>query len=153
MRFENPGDPVYAPNTAGGPQADEARYGDDATWHTDGEMVRTAYTLRAEDDDYGQPGALVREVMSQTDRANLAANIVGHAARPEVTAEMKRGSSSTGRNVDPDLGAASRRASASGPARRRQRGGDAANGRQARRPVRRARARAPRGSCASAARR
>ena len=65
MRYENPGDPVYAPNTAGGPAADEARYGEDATWHTDGDMVRTAYTLRADDDDFGQPGTLVREVMSQ----------------------------------------------------------------------------------------
>ena len=71
MRFENPGDPVYAPNTAGGPAADEARYGDDATWHTDGDMVRTAYALRADDDDFGQPGTLVREVMSQADRDNL----------------------------------------------------------------------------------
>jgi len=46
-------------------QADTARYGDSAGWHTDGDMVRTAYTLRAEDDDWGQAGTLVRDVMSR----------------------------------------------------------------------------------------
>jgi len=106
MRFENPGDPVYAPNTAGGPHADEVRYGEDATWHTDGDMVRTAYTLRADDDDFGQPGTLYREVMSQTDRDNLAANILGHAGDPDVTDEMKPRIVQYWTNVDPDLGAA-----------------------------------------------
>jgi hypothetical protein len=46
-------DPVYSPNSKGGPRADTQRYGEPAGWHTDGEMVRTAYTLRAEDDDWG----------------------------------------------------------------------------------------------------
>jgi catalase len=106
MRFENPGDPVYAPNTAGGPAADEARYGEDATWHTDGDMVRTAYTLRADDDDFGQPGTLVREVMSQDDRDNLAANIIGHASDPDVTDEMKPRIVEYWCHVDAGLGAA-----------------------------------------------
>jgi len=106
MRYENPGDPVYAPNTAGGPAADEARYGDDATWDVSGEMVRTAYTLRADDDDFGQPGTLVRQVMSQEDRDNLAANILGHAGDPDVTAEMKPRIVEYWTNVDPGIGAA-----------------------------------------------
>ena len=33
-----------------------------------------------------RPGTLVREVMSQADRDNLAANILGHAGDPDVTA-------------------------------------------------------------------
>ena len=33
------------------------------SWEVDGDMVRTAYTLRAEDDDFSQPHALVTEVM------------------------------------------------------------------------------------------
>ena len=32
------------------------------TWYSDGDMVRTAYELHAEDDDWGQAGTLVREV-------------------------------------------------------------------------------------------
>lgn len=34
----------------------------------DGEMVRGAYTLHAEDDDFTQPGALVREVFGDKER-------------------------------------------------------------------------------------
>jgi len=106
MRYENPGDPVYAPNTAGGPAADDARYGDDATWDVSGEMVRTAYALRADDDDFGQPGTLVREVMSREDRDHLAANILGHASDPDVTAAMKPRIVQYWSNVDPGVGAA-----------------------------------------------
>ncbi|CAN5205341.1 catalase [soil metagenome] len=106
MRYENPGDPVYAPNTAGGPVADEENYPEQGTWNSSGEMVRAAYTLRAEDDDFGQPGTLVREVMSQEDRDNLAANIVGHAGDPDVTAEMKPRIVEYWTNVDPDVGTA-----------------------------------------------
>jgi catalase len=58
MRYQLATDPVYAPNSKGGPQADAARYGESVGWHTDGGMVRTAYTLRAEDDDWGQAGTL-----------------------------------------------------------------------------------------------
>src|SRR5271165_4908466 len=49
MRIANVSDPVYAPNSKGGPQADSERY-TPVGWHTDGEMVRTAYTLREQDD-------------------------------------------------------------------------------------------------------
>jgi len=41
-------------------------------------MVRTAYTLRAEDDDWGQAGTLVRDVMDEADRERLVDNVVGH---------------------------------------------------------------------------
>ena len=56
MRYRNPGDPVYAPNSKGGPHADTARFGEPAGWHADGELQRAAYTLHAEDDDWGQAG-------------------------------------------------------------------------------------------------
>ena len=58
MRIHN----VYAPNSYGGPQADPTRAAE-VRWHADGEMVRTAYTLRPNDDDGSQAGVLVREVM------------------------------------------------------------------------------------------
>ena len=106
MRYAPGSDPVYAPNTYGGPAADEERYGDEGTWDSSGEMVRTAYTLRAEDDDFGQPGTLVREVMSQQDRDHLAQNILGHAGDPDVQPEMKPRIVQYWTNVDPDIGAA-----------------------------------------------
>jgi catalase len=76
MRYHHTGaQPVYAPNSYGGPAPD----GDeDLGWHADGEMVRAAYTLRAEDDDFGQPGTLVRQVMDDAQRGRLVSNVVGH---------------------------------------------------------------------------
>ena len=46
MRMENVTDPVYEPNTYGGPQADPERYPEHAVWEEDIEIVRSAYTLR-----------------------------------------------------------------------------------------------------------
>jgi catalase len=54
MRVRNVSDPVYAPNSKGGPAADYDLAGPTAGWHSDGEMVRTAYTVRSDDDDFGQ---------------------------------------------------------------------------------------------------
>lgn len=103
MRYHNPGDPVYAPNTAGGPVADPSLY-EHETYELTGEIVRSAYRLHAEDDDFGQPGTLYREVLSETDRAHLVSNIVGHV-RQGVEPEMVERVLDYWRNVDPDLGA------------------------------------------------
>lgn len=78
MRHKNPGDPVYAPNSKGGPSADTHRFGEPAGWQSDGDMVHTAATLHADDDDYGQPGTLIREVLDDAARERLVKNIVGH---------------------------------------------------------------------------
>ncbi len=40
MRIVNPADPVYAPNTYGGPAADPVRVTNDNTRAVDGDMVR-----------------------------------------------------------------------------------------------------------------
>jgi hypothetical protein len=64
MRFRNVSDPVYAPNSKGGPKADTVHYGEPAGWYTDGEMVHAAQTLHAEDDDWGQAGTMVRDVLT-----------------------------------------------------------------------------------------
>src|SRR5690625_4921942 len=55
--------PVYAPNSGDRTWADETGRMEDG-WEADGEMVRSAYTLRADDDDFGQPGTMVPEVFS-----------------------------------------------------------------------------------------
>jgi catalase len=77
MRVTNVSDPVYWPNSKGGPQADPALTAE-PLWHLDGDMVRSAYTLRRDDDDWGQAGALVRDVMDDAARDRLVSNIVGH---------------------------------------------------------------------------
>jgi catalase len=77
MRIDNVSDPVYAPNSKGGPKADSQRYPEDATWSANGDFIRAAYTKRKDDDDFGQPGALVRNVMDDAQRDRLVANIVG----------------------------------------------------------------------------
>ena len=77
-RTEKVSDPVYAPNSYGGPEADPQRGQDGTQWYADGDMVRQAYTLRKDDDDFGQAGALVREVLNDEERDRLVDNIVGH---------------------------------------------------------------------------
>ena len=68
MTYQHSGNaPVYAPNSGGRPWADETGAVADG-WEADGEMVRSAYTLRADDDDFGQPGILVREVFDDAQR-------------------------------------------------------------------------------------
>ena len=94
---------MYAPNSKGGPQADIARYGEPAGWHTDGDMVHAAYTLHAEDDDWGQAGTLVRDVLDDAARDRLVDNIVGHLLNG-VTEPVLLRAFEYWRNVDKDLG-------------------------------------------------
>jgi catalase len=98
-----PYDEVRSPNSKDGPRADTQRYGEPAGWHTDGEMVRTAYTLRAEDDDWGQAGTLVRVVMNEVERDRLVDNIVGHLL-DGVSEPVLQRAFDYWRNVDTDLG-------------------------------------------------
>ncbi|MEV6526798.1 catalase [Longispora sp. NPDC051575] len=103
MRFDHSGNsPVYSPNSYGGPVADEAR-GAEIGWEVDGEMVRSAATLHAEDDDFGQPGTLVREVLNDDERAALASNVVGHL-KGGVSAPILAKALAYWRAVDKGLG-------------------------------------------------
>jgi catalase len=77
MRIRNVSDPVYAPNSYGGPQADPAA-ATEVHWSADGDMVRAAYTLRRDDDDWGQARTMVHEVLDDTARDRLVSNITGH---------------------------------------------------------------------------
>jgi catalase len=103
MRYEKVSDPVYAPNSKGGPAADTQRYGTPAGWHTDGEMVRTAYTIREEDDDWGQAGTMVRDVLDDAARDRLVDNVVGHLLNA-VTEPVLRRAFDYWRNVYKSLG-------------------------------------------------
>ena len=103
MRVKNVTDPVYAPNSKGGPAADGERCPIDNTWGASGEMVRQAYTLRADDDDFGQAGTLVREVMDSAARERLVSNVVGHL-KDGVSEPVLERAFEYWRNIDPDIG-------------------------------------------------
>src|SRR5271154_1775932 len=78
MRVDNVADPVYYPNSFGeAPAAEEGTYAEQATWAADGDMVRAAYTLHAEDDDFGQANTLVNQVMDDAARERLVSNVAG----------------------------------------------------------------------------
>jgi catalase len=102
MRIVNRTDPVYAPNSKGGPQADPARTAE-PLWHADGDMVRAASTLHAEDDDWGQAGTMVRQVLDDAARDRLVSNIVGHLLNG-VTEPVLERAFMYWRNVDKSLG-------------------------------------------------
>jgi catalase len=78
MRVENVSDPVYAPNSKGGPKADPVQYPQAEVWGASGEFIHAAYTKREDDDDFGQAGTLVRKVMDNAARDRLVFNVVGH---------------------------------------------------------------------------
>ena len=103
MRIDPVKDPVYAPNSYGGPHADPTLTDEAGLWHSDGDMVRKAYTLRADDDDWGQAGTLVREVMDDAARERLVSNVVGHlkngVSKPVLDRAFKYW-----KNIDKDLG-------------------------------------------------
>src|ERR1700754_2144477 len=101
MRIVNVSDPVYAPNSKGGPKADSEHYRPDY-WHTDGDLVRSAYTLRADDDDWSQPGTMVREVLDDAARERLVGNIAGHLLEG-VTEPVLQRAFQDWRNVDKTL--------------------------------------------------
>jgi catalase len=102
MRYMKVSDPVYAPNSKGGPSADTEHY-QPVGWHTDGDMERTAYTRRRDDDDWGQAGTLVREVFDEGERDRLVDNVVGHLLGG-VTEPVLQRAFEYWRNVDKDLG-------------------------------------------------
>jgi catalase len=77
MAYHHSGNaPVYAPNSGDRPWADETGPVADG-WEADGTMVRNAYTQRSNDDDFTQPGILVREVFNDDQRSKLVDQVAG----------------------------------------------------------------------------
>jgi len=103
-RTVNVSDPVYAPNSYGGPAADPSRTDDAGLWAADGDMVRSAYVKRAEDDDFGQAGTMVREVLDDDARERLVGNVAGHLSDGVSDAVLAR-AFEYWKNIDADLGA------------------------------------------------
>jgi catalase len=106
MRYHHSGaQPVYAPNSYGGPKADPQRYRDPSWFVEAAEIMRTAYVAHKDDNDFIQAGALYREVMSQADRDHLVGNIVWHLRQGVEGFIQERAVKSYWSPVDPDLGA------------------------------------------------
>ncbi|MEZ5376837.1 MAG: catalase [Acidimicrobiales bacterium] len=103
MRVEQASDPVYAPNSYGGPAAAAERYPEVATWQADGEFVRSAYTAHADDDDFVQAGVLVREVMDDAARDRLVSNVSGHLL-DGVSDDVLARAFEYWRNIDKEVG-------------------------------------------------
>jgi catalase len=119
MRVQNVSDPVYAPNSKGGPKADSERWRETAVWKATGEFVRAAYTRRRDDDDYGQAGALVRKVMDDKQRDRLVSNVVGHLRKGVSEPVLKR-AFEYWRNIDKETGDRIAEGMASGQPRRHE---------------------------------
>jgi catalase len=103
MAYRKTEDPVYAPNSKGGPAADTAHYGNPPSWQADGRITRAAYVSHAEDDDWGQAGTLVREVMDDAARERLADNVVGHLLNG-VTEPVLQRAFQYWHNIDKEIG-------------------------------------------------
>ena len=68
--------PVYAPNSFGSSWSDETG-AVDVSWENDGELVRSAYALHSEDDDFGQPRTLLNEVFDDAQRDRFVQTVAG----------------------------------------------------------------------------
>lgn len=110
--YNAPSTPVYAPNSFGGPVADPVAAGE-GSWESDGELVRSAATLHAEDSDFGQAGTLYRDVFSDESKLRLQRTLAGQANAISVGAIRER-FFQYWTNVDASLGDALRQAYAAG---------------------------------------
>ncbi len=99
--YHNGHEPSYAPNSKGKPYSDYEGVVDDS-WESDGEMVRQAYTLRENDDDWSQPHALVREVFDDAQRDRLVETVSGVA--PDLTDEVWGRVIWYWKNIDAEVG-------------------------------------------------
>ena len=95
-------DPVYAPNSFGRGYADTVGEVVDG-WEADGAMVRQAYTLRADDDDFSQAGTLVREVWDDEQREAFVKTVAGHLLGG-VSDPILAKAFDYWKSVDPDTG-------------------------------------------------
>ncbi|NED87375.1 catalase, partial [Streptomyces sp. SID11233] len=67
------------------------------------EMVRAAYTLHQADDDFSQPGSLVRDVMDDAQRDRLVGNVTRHLQNG-VSPKVRERAFEYWRNIDPSVG-------------------------------------------------
>ena len=91
----------FGNDSEGGPQAPQ-RHPYVERWEADGEFVHSAYTLRADDDDWVRPARWFATSWT-TARDRLVANVVGHP-RDGVSAPVLERAFEYWRNVDKEIG-------------------------------------------------
>ena len=97
--------PINSPRAAVAGPGDGSVSVADLSWSAEAaELERWASARHPEDDDFSQAGALYREVMDDARRAELVANVVGHASA-EVSAEVQDRVVDYWTQVDAELGA------------------------------------------------
>ena len=103
MAYQNSGNaPVYAPNSFERGWSDGAGNPEEI-WSVDGELIRSAYALHAEDDDFGQPGTMVREVFNDAQRDRLVDQVSG-SLLGGVTPEVLERAFEYWKNIDAEVG-------------------------------------------------
>lgn len=110
MQYHHSGNaPVYAPNSYGRYYQGVDHQGPvDNGWEADGTMVRAAYTLHAEDDDFGQAHTLVREVFDDAGRERLVETVSGSLST--VDEPVLSNAFQYWKNIDQEVGEAIERA-------------------------------------------
>ncbi|MEW5747582.1 MAG: catalase [Candidatus Thermoplasmatota archaeon] len=100
MRVDSGGGPGpnYWPNSMGGPGPDAAAM--DPASDLSGKAARQPYSHP--NDDFVQPGALYRKVMTETDREHLVGNIVAHLGGAQKRIQLRQAALFF--KVDPDYG-------------------------------------------------
>ena len=96
--------PVYAPNSYGRAYQDTQGVVDNG-WEADGELVRMAYTLHRDDDDFGQAHTLVREVYSEEERQELV-NTVVDMLKSDLEEPVLSNVFASWKNIDAEVGQA-----------------------------------------------
>ena len=88
MRFDENGggNPNYYPNSFGGPEPDIETA--EPIYEVSGEVARQKYVHP--NDDFVQPGALYRKVMTNQDRENLIGNIVSHLCNAKKEIQIRQ---------------------------------------------------------------
>jgi len=103
MAYEHTGSkPVYAPNSYERGWSDNQGPVEEG-WETDGEMVRSSYDLHAEDDDFTQPGTMVREVFDDAQRDRLVEQVSG-SLLGGVHGEVLERAFWYWKSIDPEIG-------------------------------------------------
>jgi catalase len=103
MRISNPGDPVYAPNSRGGPAADPEAAGEKHVDWSMGQLMRAPYKAHRDDDDFVQPRALIDDVLESEEIDHLVENVAGHASAG-VTPEIRKRVAEYWRKIHPEVG-------------------------------------------------
>ena len=105
MQFFHSGDaPVYSPNSYGRAYQDDDGIVENG-WESDGQLVRSAYSLHELDDDFGQAHTLVRDVYDDAARERLIATVTGGlvgSVREPVLSHVFR----YWKNIDEEVGSA-----------------------------------------------